>query len=112
MSSRSRASSCPTPRVCRLSAGGRWIRTIGTAYRYRVRVLLGLREVRSSRGDIASQDATSECGRSRLRSLGFALRERRLAAHDALDGLTSRTLRGLARDTAVRSLLSRPFPAA
>src|SRR5215813_7459845 len=43
---------------------------------------------------------------------GLRVRERRLAAHDALDGLTSRTPREPARDTAVRSLASRPFPAA
>ena len=36
--------------------------------------------------------------------------ERRLAAHDALDGLTSRTLREPARDTAVRSLFKPSFP--
>src|SRR5215831_5691819 len=43
---------------------------------------------------------------------GLRVRERRLAAHDALEGLASRTPREPARDTAVRSLLSRPFPAA
>ena len=80
-------------------------------YWYRVRVLLGLREVHSSRGDICRP------GRHlRMRTKPFAIIavracvERRLAAHDALDGVTSRTLREPARDTAVRSLFKPSFP--
>ena len=54
----------------RLSAGGRWIRTIGTASESCLDVgkSVHLAEI------FASQDATSGCGRSRLRSLRFALR--------------------------------------
>src|SRR5215472_10630373 len=80
-------------------------------YWYRVRVLLGLREVRSSRGDICKP------GRHlRMRTKPFAIIavcacvERRLAAHDALDGLTSRTLREPARDTGGQISLKPSFP--
>ena len=52
----------------RLAAGGRWIRTIGTASESCLDFgkSVHLAEI------FASQDATSGCGRSRLRSLRFA----------------------------------------
>src|ERR1700731_4402223 len=74
-------------------------REMDSNYWYRVRVLLGLREVRSSRGDICKP------GRHlRMQTKPFAIIavcacvEHRLAAHDALDGPTSRTLREPASD--------------
>ena len=53
-----------------LADGGRWIRTIGTASESCLDFgkSVHLAEI------FASQDATSGCGRSRLRSLRFALR--------------------------------------